>query len=156
MYAGIKKPARGGLFPNELLYLHCTIYRRFSSTQVSLGTFFLCATVIASDLAVNRLQFVRLSTRLTEQSDNLVILTKGADIEKVGTAANNMARTPAGEKKHFIPESERKLILHHTKLLKEHQQQTLRFTAPKKPGKYPYVCTFPGHWTVMKGVMIVE
>ena len=87
---------------------------------------------------------------------NLVILTKGADIEKVGTAANNMARTPAGEKKHFIPESERKLILHHTKLLKEHQQQTLRFTAPKKPGKYPYVCTFPGHWTVMKGVMIVE
>ncbi len=30
------------------------------------------------------------------------------------------------------------------------------FTAPKEPGEYPYVCTFPGHWRLMKGVMTVE
>ena len=31
----------------------------------------------------------------------------------------------------------------------------LRFKAPEEPGIYPYVCTFPGHWVVMTGEMIV-
>jgi putative heme-binding domain-containing protein len=31
----------------------------------------------------------------------------------------------------------------------------LRFTAPAEPGIYPFVCTFPGHWVVMNGVMVV-
>ena len=29
------------------------------------------------------------------------------------------------------------------------------FTAPSK-GKYPYICTFPGHYTTMKGTLNVE
>jgi hypothetical protein len=29
-------------------------------------------------------------------------------------------------------------------------------SAPTKPGEYPYVCSFPGHWTIMKGVMVVK
>jgi putative heme-binding domain-containing protein len=33
--------------------------------------------------------------------------------------------------------------------------EVLRFHAPKDPGIYPYVCTFPGHWVVMNGVMVV-
>ena len=28
--------------------------------------------------------------------------------------------------------------------------------APKEKGRYPYLCTFPGHWMVMNGQMIVE
>ena len=32
---------------------------------------------------------------------------------------------------------------------------TLYFTAPKKTGKYPYVCTLPGHAQVMRGTMVV-
>jgi putative heme-binding domain-containing protein len=27
--------------------------------------------------------------------------------------------------------------------------------APSEPGIYPYVCTFPGHWVVMKGMLVV-
>ncbi len=30
------------------------------------------------------------------------------------------------------------------------------FTAPKEPGSYPYICTFPGHYTTMKGTMSVQ
>jgi plastocyanin len=31
------------------------------------------------------------------------------------------------------------------------------FTAPSKPGKYPYLCTFSGHYQAgMKGVLIVK
>ena len=31
----------------------------------------------------------------------------------------------------------------------------MRFQAPAEPGIYPFVCTFPGHWVVMNGVMVV-
>ena len=31
----------------------------------------------------------------------------------------------------------------------------MRFEAPAEPGVYPYVCTFPGHWIIMNGNMIV-
>ena len=32
----------------------------------------------------------------------------------------------------------------------------ISFLAPKEKGKYPFLCSFPGHWMVMNGVMIVE
>lgn len=33
----------------------------------------------------------------------------------------------------------------------------ITFTVPEEPGKYPYVCTFPGHYAAgMTGVLIVE
>jgi putative heme-binding domain-containing protein len=31
----------------------------------------------------------------------------------------------------------------------------LSFTAPKEPGVYPYVCTYPGHWRRMYGALYV-
>ncbi|MDB4544186.1 plastocyanin/azurin family copper-binding protein [bacterium] len=57
-------------------------------------------------------------------------------------------------KKGYVPDDQR--ILHATKMLKQGQSQTLRFLAPTEPGIYPYLCTFPGHWTIMKGELIVE
>jgi len=85
---------------------------------------------------------------------NLLLLQQGTSIESIGTAANEMAKSPEGAKKHFIPEDER--ILQATKLLDPHSSETLRFLAPGKPGIYPYLCTFPGHWVLMKGEMIVK
>ena len=29
------------------------------------------------------------------------------------------------------------------------------FTAPSTPGDYPYICTVPGHFYMMKGIMKV-
>ncbi|WP_448633457.1 plastocyanin/azurin family copper-binding protein [Pedobacter panaciterrae] len=42
-----------------------------------------------------------------------------------------------------------------TKLLNPEEKVTLQFTAPDKPGDYPFLCTFPGHWSIMNGVMKV-
>ena len=28
--------------------------------------------------------------------------------------------------------------------------------APATPGRYPFLCTFPGHWMVMNGELVVE
>lgn len=85
---------------------------------------------------------------------NLLILEKGTPISEVGEAANRMATDPEAAKKHFIPKDKR--ILHATKLLKQNTAETLRFVAPEEPGDYPYLCTFPGHWVIMKGVMTVK
>ena len=32
---------------------------------------------------------------------------------------------------------------------------SIDFHAPQEPGRYPYLCTFPGHGSVMQGEMIV-
>jgi azurin len=65
-----------------------------------------------------------------------------------------MAADPKAARRHYIPDDKR--ILHATKMLKVGQSETLRFNAPSSPGIYPFLCTFPGHWTIMKGEMIVE
>jgi len=84
---------------------------------------------------------------------NLAIVQPGA-LEEVGMAGNEMAKDPKGIERDFIPESDK--ILHHTKLVYPNAGEILRFKAPAKPGTYPYLCTFPGHWVIMKGEMIVE
>ena len=33
-------------------------------------------------------------------------------------------------------------------------QFALHFRAPSVPGRYPYLCTFPGHWMIMNGELI--
>jgi plastocyanin len=84
---------------------------------------------------------------------NLLIVQPGA-ADEVGMAGNEMAKTPDGFAKGFIPDSPK--ILHKTKMLNQGDREVLRFNAPTAKGKYPYICTFPGHWLVMKGEMIVE
>lgn len=84
---------------------------------------------------------------------NLLIVQPGA-ADEVGMAGNEMAKLPDGMAKGFIPYSPK--ILHKTKMLMQNDSEILRFQAPSTPGKYPYICTFPGHWLVMKGEMIVE
>ena len=31
----------------------------------------------------------------------------------------------------------------------------LNFKAPSEPGDYPFICSFPGHWRMMKGILKV-
>ncbi len=54
----------------------------------------------------------------------------------------------------FVPPS--KDIIWSTKLLDHGAEQVVEFTAPKKPGDYPYVCTFPGHHILMRGMLHVK
>ena len=89
----------------------------------------------------------------TATPHNLVIVEPGAD-EEIGMAGNAMASDPSGAAKHFVPDSPK--VLFATKLLDPDTSETLRFIAPKVPGEYPYVCTFPGHWVIMRGIMTVE
>ena len=46
-------------------------------------------------------------------------------------------------------------MLEATRLVQRGESDTLKFTAPAKPGQYDFVCSFPGHWLRMYGVMLV-
>lgn len=83
---------------------------------------------------------------------NLVI-SKPGTMNKVGDAADVLARDPNGAEKQYVPKMPE--VLFATKLLNPEESTTLKFTAPSTPGNYPYLCTFPGHWRIMNGVMKV-
>lgn len=84
---------------------------------------------------------------------NILILHPGT-LEQVGMAADKMVADPKAQEKGFIPELE--AVMHASPLVNPGATYTLAFTAPEKKGDYPYVCTFPGHWRLMKGIMKVE
>jgi putative heme-binding domain-containing protein len=88
---------------------------------------------------------------------NLVIVQPGT-LEEVGTAANDMAKDPKNADSDFIPPSKQALILHATPMIGPNRKSRihiLRFEAPKEPGVYPFVCTYPGHWIIMNGRMLI-
>jgi azurin len=44
----------------------------------------------------------------------------------------------------------------YTDIVDPHERATIDFIAPSEKGRYPFLCTFPGHWMVMNGVMVVR
>jgi len=78
-----------------------------------------------------------------------VVITQPGAADEICTAA--LAMAGAGFAKDFIPESTK--ILAHSKLLDHGKRETLKFTLPSAPGDYQFVCTFPGHGTVMRGII---
>jgi azurin len=82
---------------------------------------------------------------------NLCFFQPGTDVI---TAANKQMENPdAALKRNYIPDDPR--IWLHLKPLNPHERDEVTFTAPAKPGIYPYVCTFPGHAAIMNGKMTV-
>ena len=83
---------------------------------------------------------------------NLVVMQPGAR-EEVGMEAQSMSPTPDKQGKAFVPKN--KKILASTKLIEPGQKETLKLVAPNKVGDYDYVCTYPEHWKVMFGQLVV-
>jgi len=81
------------------------------------------------------------------------VLAKPNTLEKVGAAADKLAQDPNGAKVNYIPKIPE--ILQAMPLVNPEGKFTLTFKVPAVAGDYPYVCTFPGHWRIMKGVMKV-
>jgi putative heme-binding domain-containing protein len=77
---------------------------------------------------------------------NLVITKPGA-LQEIGELAEMTAQQPDAAARSFVPKSD-KVLLGST-LLQPREVQKLSFVAPKEPGVYPIVCTYPGHWRRM-------
>jgi uncharacterized cupredoxin-like copper-binding protein len=83
---------------------------------------------------------------------NIVVGSPGS-LEEIGTKGSAMPMPSDPAAKPFVPATP--LVLYATSLVNAGEEARLRFTAPKQPGDYPFVCTFPGHWLRMYGVMTV-
>ncbi len=82
---------------------------------------------------------------------NWVLLTKEADVNKF------VAESATAPTTDYIPPSQASAIIAQTKLLGPKESDTVTFNAPTAPGRYVFLCSFPGHFQVgMKGELIVE
>lgn len=81
---------------------------------------------------------------------NWVLLANGVDIATFATKA-----IEAGIDNNYVPTDAGSQVIAHTKVIGGGQETTIEFTAPAA-GSYDFICTFPGHWSMMKGKLIVE
>jgi azurin len=101
----------------------------------------------------------KLTVKLTGQgaipkvamAHNFVLLAAKTDAMAFSTAAA-MARAT-----DFIPADKKAQILASTKLAGAGETVEVTFDAPKVPGVYEFICTFPGHFAAgMKGTLTVK
>jgi putative heme-binding domain-containing protein len=93
---------------------------------------------------------------LFENSDIMphnFVITQPGSLEEVGLLAEATAQAPDAAQRQFVPKSDKILLA--SGLLQPLGLEQLSFNAPSKPGVYPYVCTYPGHWRRMYGALYV-
>jgi putative membrane-bound dehydrogenase-like protein len=132
-----------------------------STVSSATGTTVIKLGVIPHEMKFNKASFtVKAGTQVTidfENPDfmqhNFVIGQKGS-METIGKAADELARNPKGAEQNYVPKIPEVIIA--TRLVDPEGRESIVFTAPTEPGEYPFVCTVPGHWRLMNGIMIVE
>jgi azurin/sugar phosphate isomerase/epimerase len=82
------------------------------------------------------------------------LLAKPGSLQRLGDKVNLMITDPQGLAKHYVPDSED--VIAHTDMTQPKAEFVIHISTPKEPGEYPYLCTFPGHWMVMNGVLKVQ
>ncbi|MCP9235124.1 plastocyanin/azurin family copper-binding protein [Lewinella sp. JB7] len=95
---------------------------------------------------------IKFTFRNPDDMEHNFVLTSGKMGDKVGVAASKLGLRGAATA--YIPDMPEVLV--HTQLVAPETEESIYFTAPTKPGTYEYVCTVPGHYTVMRGVLVVK
>ena len=86
----------------------------------------------------------------TKMMHNWALVKKGS-LNKVLQAALTLG--PKAIELNFVPDISE--VLASTPQVAPDRKYTLYFTAPTEPGQYPYVCTYPGHGQLMRGILNV-
>ena len=98
---------------------------------------------------------VRLTTvtdyKPRQMSHNFVLLKQTADVQSFIAASEKSAV------EDFIAPKMRDQVIAYTPMASGGETVEVTFTAPERPSKYMYVCTFPGHFFAgMKGTLTVK
>jgi len=83
---------------------------------------------------------------------NLVLVTPDR-LDPIGEGAMLLASDPRAIAKHYVPDDPG--VIAFSPILWPKEQYTIYFDSPKEKGVYPFACSFPGHWRVMRGVLYV-
>ena len=87
-----------------------------------------------------------LFTNNDDMSHNVVVVEPGAE-DEVGELALKLGLK--GAEMNYVPTSPK--VLFYSKLLQPGEIESIYFIAPTKPGEYGFICSFPGHASVMRG-----
>ena len=131
-----------------------TLTNTSGTTTIKLG-------VIPHEMKFDKPSFtVQAGTQVTIDFENLdfmqhnLVIGKKGSMEVIGKAADELAKNPKGAELNYVPEIPEVIVA--TVLVSPEGKETLVFTAPTEPGEYPFVCTVPGHWRIMNGIMVVR
>ncbi|MDO7172992.1 azurin [Mariniflexile sp. AS56] len=80
---------------------------------------------------------------------NFVLLNQGVDL------ASFAAKAATSKDNKYIPKGSEQDVIAHTDVIGGGQTTTIEFDAPAA-GTYDFLCSFPGHYMMMKGAFIVE
>jgi len=81
---------------------------------------------------------------------NWVLLKKDSDGAAFASAA------VAAKATDYIPANLADQVIAHIETLGPRKSGEVAFKAPTEPGDYPFLCSFPGHYALMKGVLTVK
>ena len=82
---------------------------------------------------------------------NVVVLKLGTDILKL------LKDGAPSRETDFIPPTMMSAVIAKTTFAGPGESVQITFTVPSKPGRYPYICTFAGHFQAgMKGTLVVK
>ncbi|GAB5535683.1 MAG: hypothetical protein Rubg2KO_19320 [Rubricoccaceae bacterium] len=116
----------------ELVVVAARNAMRFETTRIE-----------APEGATVRLVMDNETTTSPSMLHNVVVLAEGADVEQIGRAAAGVEGN--------VPDDPAVIVA--TPLARPRGKTAVVFTMPPA-GEYPYICTYPGHFLMMQGVLV--
>jgi azurin len=115
---------------------------KFDKTEVTVSS--ACPTITINLAHVGKLP-------ATAMGHNVVIAASG-DVQALGTAGMS-----AGAAANYVPAGDAR-VLAHTPIVGGGASTSATFpgSALKAGGDYTFFCSFPGHWAIMKGKLVVK
>ena len=105
-------------------------------------------------LTVRAGERVELTFNNTDDMPHNVVIFRRGSIASYEKELFGSMNEPNAQLRGFVPDSPNVLVA--SRLLNAGESAVITFTAPEEPGEYPFVCSFPGHWFTMRGVLKVE
>jgi putative membrane-bound dehydrogenase-like protein len=120
-------------------------------TTIRVGTVLEQMKYDVTKLTVKPGKKVKLTFANVDFMPHNILLVNPGKADEVGLQAVQLGAS--GFAVNYVPESDQ--IIWASKLVDHGQEQVIEFTAPTTEGAYPYICSFPGHHLLMRGVMYV-
>jgi azurin len=96
-------------------------------------------------------QKVKLTLENDDDMLHNLVITEPEQADAVGETALKLGLD--GEALQYVPDMDQ--VLFFVKVLQPESAESIYFEVPEAPGDYQFVCTFPGHYMTMRGIIRV-